>query len=100
MSSDPAPQTGTTIVACVYNGGVVLGADGRVSVGQYISNRASNKIAPLTDTAFLLRSGSAADTQAISDYGARTGFKQRSLLRPSLWFRQHFVAAKADLRYV
>ena len=64
-----APSTGTTIVACTYAGGVVLGADGRVSVGNYISNRASNKIAPLADNVFLLRSGSAPDAQMVSDYG-------------------------------
>ncbi|KAI8471905.1 MAG: nucleophile aminohydrolase [Monoraphidium minutum] len=63
-----APHTGTTIVAVSYDGGVVLGADGRVSTGTYISNRASNKIQQLTDNVFLLRSGSAADTQAIGDY--------------------------------
>lgn len=67
---DQAPQTGTTIVAVSFKGGVVLGADGRVSTGTYISNRASNKIHQLTDNVFLLRSGSAADTQAIGDYGA------------------------------
>lgn len=65
-----APQTGTTIVAVSFDGGVVIGADGRVSTGTYISNRASNKIQQLTDNTFLLRSGSAADTQAIGDYGA------------------------------
>ncbi|KAF8061998.1 Proteasome subunit beta type-6 [Scenedesmus sp. PABB004] len=62
------PHTGTTIVACAYAGGVVLGADGRVSTGNYVSNRASNKIMQLTDSIFLLRSGSAADTQAVGDY--------------------------------
>ena len=64
-----APHTGTTIVACVYKDGVVLGSDGRVSVGNYISNRASNKIAPLADHVFLLRSGSAPDAQIVSDNG-------------------------------
>jgi 20S proteasome alpha/beta subunit len=68
------PHTGTTIVACVYPGGVVIGADGRVSVGNYISNRASNKITPLTDNVYLLRSGSAPDTQAVADYGMIRGF--------------------------
>lgn len=71
-SSDAEPHTGTTIVACTYNGGVVIGADGRVSTGNYISNRASNKISRLTDSVFLLRSGSAADTQAVGDYGKST----------------------------
>lgn len=66
--SQAAPSTGTTIIACTYRGGVVLGSDGRVSVGNYISNRASNKIAPLADNVFLLRSGSAPDAQMVSDY--------------------------------
>jgi 20S proteasome subunit beta 1 len=62
------PHTGTTIVAVEYDGGVVLGADSRVSTGTYVSNRASDKITPLSDGIYLLRSGSAADTQAVSDY--------------------------------
>lgn len=62
------PQTGTTIVACCYAGGVVIGADSRVSTGTYVSNRASDKITSLSDNVYLLRSGSAADTQAVSDY--------------------------------
>jgi 20S proteasome subunit beta 1 len=69
-SQQAEPHTGTTIVACRYKDGVVLGADGRVSTGNYISNRASNKIYQLADHVYLLRSGSAADTQAIGDYGA------------------------------
>jgi 20S proteasome subunit beta 1 len=68
-SQQAEPHTGTTIVACRYKDGVVLGADGRVSTGNYISNRASNKIYQLADHVYLLRSGSAADTQAIGDYG-------------------------------
>jgi hypothetical protein len=68
-SSSAEPHTGTTIVACTFKGGVVLGADGRVSTGNYVSNRASCKLSQLTDNVFLLRSGSAADTQAVGDYG-------------------------------
>lgn len=68
-SSSAEPHTGTTIVACTFKGGVVLGADGRVSTGNYVSNRASCKLTQLTDNVFLLRSGSAADTQAVGDYG-------------------------------
>ena len=63
------PHTGTTVVAVAYDGGVVLGADSRVSTGTYVSNRASDKLTPLSDFVWLLRSGSAADTQAIADYG-------------------------------
>ena len=66
------PATGTTIVAVAFDGGVVLGADSRVTTGTYISNRASDKVTPLVtdETSWMLRSGSAADTQAVSDYGA------------------------------
>ena len=66
---DAPPHTGTTIVAVSYAGGVVIGADSRVSTGTYVSNRASDKITSLCDNVYLLRSGSAADTQAVSDYG-------------------------------
>ena len=69
--AEQAPQTGTTIVAVSFDGGVVLGADSRVSTGNYISNRASDKITCLADNVYMLRSGSAADTQAIADYGNR-----------------------------
>ena len=61
-------ETQTTIVAVSFDGGVVLGADSRVSTGTYVSNRASNKITGLCDNVFLCRSGSAAHTEAISDY--------------------------------
>lgn len=66
-----APHTGTTIVAATFDGGVVVGADSRVSTGAYVSNRASDKLHRLTDdgAVWLLRSGSAADCQAIGDAG-------------------------------
>eukprot|EP00271_Cylindrocystis_brebissonii_P015730 TRINITY_DN38715_c0_g1_i1.p1 TRINITY_DN38715_c0_g1~~TRINITY_DN38715_c0_g1_i1.p1 ORF type:complete len:231 (+),score=44.10 TRINITY_DN38715_c0_g1_i1:292-984(+) len=72
MASSPwtteAVTTGTTIMATTYKGGVVLGADSRVCTGAYISNRSSAKISPLTDNAYICRSGSAADTQLVYDY--------------------------------
>ncbi|CAI9099041.1 OLC1v1035801C1 [Oldenlandia corymbosa var. corymbosa] len=61
-------STGTTIIGVTYNGGVVLGADSRTSTGMYVANRASDKITQLTDNVYICRSGSAADTQIISDY--------------------------------
>jgi 20S proteasome subunit beta 1 len=66
---DPSPHTGTTIVAVSFPGGVVLGCDSRVSTGAYVSNRASDKLHPLADAVWMLRSGSAADCQAIGDAG-------------------------------
>lgn len=61
-------STGTTIMAIAFPGGAVLCADSRVSTGSYVANRASDKIAQLHDHIWCCRSGSAADTQALTDY--------------------------------
>jgi 20S proteasome subunit beta 1 len=61
---------GTSLLACTYSGdggGVVIGADSRTSTGQYIANRASDKLTPICDNVYVCRSGSAADTQALAD---------------------------------
>eukprot|EP00927_Polykrikos_kofoidii_P073210 TRINITY_DN6927_c0_g1_i2.p1 TRINITY_DN6927_c0_g1~~TRINITY_DN6927_c0_g1_i2.p1 ORF type:complete len:242 (-),score=39.84 TRINITY_DN6927_c0_g1_i2:98-823(-) len=68
MSPEQAVSTGTTIMAVEFDGGVVLGADSRTSTGAYVANRASRKISPVHDRIFVCRSGSAADTQAITGY--------------------------------
>ncbi|XP_031827483.1 proteasome beta1 subunit [Nomia melanderi] len=60
-------STGTSIMACEFNGGVVIGADSRATTGAYISNRYADKLTRVTDYIYCCRSGSAADTQAISD---------------------------------
>mmetsp|Transcript_10473 Transcript_10473/g.15311 ORF Transcript_10473/g.15311 Transcript_10473/m.15311 type:complete len:242 (+) Transcript_10473:50-775(+) len=59
---------GTTIMAIKINGGVIVAADSRTSTGAYIANRVSQKLTPIHDRVYVCRSGSAADTQAISDY--------------------------------
>lgn len=61
-------DTGTTIIAVTYKGGVILGADTRTTTGSYVSNRSSDKITALADNVYICRSGSAADTQLVSDY--------------------------------
>jgi 20S proteasome subunit beta 1 len=61
-------STGTTIVAVTFAGGVVLGADSRTSTGSYVANRVSDKVVPIHDYVWACRSGSAADTQAVTDY--------------------------------
>jgi len=60
-------STGTSIIAVEFNGGVVLGADSRTTTGSYIANRVSDKLTKLSDRIYCCRSGSAADTQAISE---------------------------------
>ena len=54
---------GTTIIALLYSGGVMLAADGRTSSGQYVANRVADKIWPLASNIYALKCGSAADTQ-------------------------------------
>ena len=61
---DDEVSTGTTIMAVAFDGGVILGADSRVSTGTYIANRVSDKVTHLHDSIYMCRSGSAADTQA------------------------------------
>mmetsp|Transcript_6057 Transcript_6057/g.9460 ORF Transcript_6057/g.9460 Transcript_6057/m.9460 type:complete len:218 (+) Transcript_6057:233-886(+) len=58
---------GTSIMAVEFDGGVVVGADSRTSTGIYVANRVSDKLTPVHDLIYCCRSGSAADTQAISD---------------------------------
>lgn len=61
-------DAGTSIMAVRFDGGVVLGADSRTSTGIYVANRVSDKLTSLHDRIYCCRSGSAADTQALSDY--------------------------------
>lgn len=61
-------DAGTSIIAVSYDGGVVLGADSRTSTGIYVANRVSDKLTAIHDRVYCCRSGSAADTQALSDY--------------------------------
>ncbi|KAF6167324.1 hypothetical protein GIB67_043185 [Kingdonia uniflora] len=68
MNMNAPHSMGTTIIGVTYCDGVILGADSRTSTGMYVANRASDKITQLTDNIYLCRSGSAADSQAVSDY--------------------------------
>ncbi|XP_034940872.1 proteasome subunit beta type-6 [Chelonus insularis] len=73
-------STGTSIMACEFDGGVVIGADSRATTGAYISNRTADKLTKITDNIYCCRSGSAADTQAIADIVAyHLGFHQMEL---------------------
>jgi 20S proteasome subunit beta 1 len=61
-------STGTTIMAVPFDGGVVVCADSRTSTGTYVANRVSDKLVQLSEYIYCCRSGSAADTQALTDY--------------------------------
>lgn len=71
-------STGTTILAIEFEGGVIMGADSRTSTGDYIANRVSRKVTRVHDRLYVCRSGSAADTQAL------TGFVQHYLSQHSM----------------
>ncbi|XP_011495400.1 PREDICTED: proteasome subunit beta type-6 [Ceratosolen solmsi marchali] len=60
-------STGTSIMAVEFDGGVVIGADSRSTTGSYIANRVVDKLTKVTDYIYCCRSGSSADTQAISE---------------------------------
>ncbi|KAI9310165.1 proteasome subunit beta type-6 [Dichotomocladium elegans] len=58
---------GTSIMACTYTDGVIIGADSRTTTGAYIANRVTDKLTKVHDRIYCCRSGSAADTQAVAD---------------------------------
>ncbi|GAA5978879.1 hypothetical protein JCM10908_002721 [Rhodotorula pacifica] len=58
---------GTSIMAVAFEGGVVIGADSRTTMGSYIANRVTDKLTYLHERIYCCRSGSAADTQAVAD---------------------------------
>lgn len=66
-SSTGEHMMGTSILAVTFNGGVVMGADSRTSTGSYVANRVSDKLTKVAENVYCCRSGSAADTQAVSD---------------------------------
>ncbi|GIX63295.1 proteasome subunit beta type-6, putative [Babesia caballi] len=57
---------GTTIIAMHCQDGVVLAADSRTSSGPIVVNRVARKITRILPNVFMLRSGSAADSQMLS----------------------------------
>ncbi|XP_041448168.1 proteasome subunit beta type-6-like [Drosophila obscura] len=60
-------ECGTTIMAAQFADGVVLGADSRTTAGCLVANRVTDKVTRITDNVYCCRSGSAADTQQLSE---------------------------------
>merc|ERR1711863_110371 len=61
-------STGTTLCAVEFDGGVVIGADSRTSMGTWVANRVTDKLTPVTDNIFCCRSGSAAFKEITYEY--------------------------------
>ena len=60
-------------MAVEFDGGVVIGADSRTSMGTFVHNRVTDKLTEVTDNIYCCRSGSAADTQ-VGITSCRIGF--------------------------
>ena len=61
-------STGTTIMALPFECGVVVCADSRTWKGTIVAKRVSGKLGQISEYIYCCRSGSAADTQALTDY--------------------------------
>ncbi|KAH7908686.1 nucleophile aminohydrolase [Hygrophoropsis aurantiaca] len=58
-----ATSTGTTIVGCLFNGGVILGADTRATEGPIVADKNCEKIHYITESIRCCGAGTAADTE-------------------------------------
>jgi len=58
-----ATSTGTTIVGCVFNDGIVLGADTRATEGPIVADKNCEKIHFISDNIRCCGAGTAADTE-------------------------------------
>lgn len=84
----------TSIAALKFKDGIVFAADSKTTTGAYVSSRASEKINKLTDNIYILRCGSAADSQTIQKYckhyidflSLQTGYK------PSVKSAAHIIS--------
>jgi 20S proteasome subunit beta 2 len=59
-------KTGTTIVGCLYKGGVVLGADTRATEGTIVADPDCMKIHYLAPNIYCCGAGTAADTEFVT----------------------------------
>jgi 20S proteasome subunit beta 2 len=59
-------KTGTTIVGCVFNGGVCLAADTRATSGETVSIKTTEKLHYLAPNIWVAGAGTAADCQFVS----------------------------------
>eukprot|EP00803_Ostreobium_quekettii_P006450 evm.model.scf_1834EXC.2 EVM.evm.TU.scf_1834EXC.2 scf_1834EXC:4953-8167(-) len=62
------PETGTTIMACAFDGGVVLGCDTRLTMGSYVESRGTEKMVEISDNVAILRAGTCDGTQTMCEY--------------------------------
>lgn len=61
-----ATSTGTTIVGCKYNGGVVIAADTRATAGPIVADKNCEKLHKLSPRIWCAGAGTAADTEMVT----------------------------------
>lgn len=98
--------TGTTIMAVRCNGGVVIGADTKTSMGTYIPSNVTDKLKRLSETIYCCVSGSSADTQMITRYvvdalksleiveGKRPSVKRAATIARNIVYKNRWLLAK------
>uniref|UniRef100_A0A0N4ZPZ6 proteasome endopeptidase complex n=1 Tax=Parastrongyloides trichosuri TaxID=131310 RepID=A0A0N4ZPZ6_PARTI len=59
-------STGTTIVACIYKGGVLMGADSRATAGNITADKACMKVHKITESMYACGAGTAADLDQVT----------------------------------
>lgn len=91
----PKPKkTGTTIVGCVFEGGVVLGADTRSTNGTEVAEKNCTKIHYLAPNMYCCGAGTAADTEKTTELVAG----QLELLRLDTHTESRVVTAMTHLK--
>ncbi|KAM0745791.1 20S proteasome subunit beta 2 [Meredithblackwellia eburnea MCA 4105] len=63
LSLPKATSTGTTIVGCLFEGGIILGADTRATEGPIVADKNCEKIHFITENIRCCGAGTAADTE-------------------------------------
>ncbi|WEU40390.1 MAG: archaeal proteasome endopeptidase complex subunit beta [Candidatus Odinarchaeum yellowstonii] len=63
----PGFQTGTTTLGIVYNEGVILASESRVSEGYYVASKTGKKVLMIDEHIGMTISGSVADAQSMVD---------------------------------
>ncbi|KAF8468859.1 nucleophile aminohydrolase [Kalaharituber pfeilii] len=105
----PAPQaisTGTTIVGCIYDGGVVIAADTRATDGSIVADKNCEKLHYISPNIWCAGAGTAADTEFVTAlicsqlelHSLSTGRKPRvitcmTLLKQHLFRHQGYIGA-------
>lgn len=66
VSQPTATSTGTTIVGCKFNGGVIIAADTRATAGSIVADKNCEKLHRLAPKIWCAGAGTAADTEMVT----------------------------------